>query len=286
MTRQAIPILSLLAVLTPSGVAWADEPRRIWILPFEQLQADSSVEHLREALPALLAVAFSQSDDHIVVDREHLNELLEELSLTLEGLVETDDRRRIGRLLGATVMITGSFVQQDGNLLVTSRATDLQTGVVTGTSSVRGRTRQLAELVRDLHRAVATTFGKPLPDFSSDHIDRAPLSNLHFMKGLAHYFSARYRHALAEFMLASDGDELDDTSRLWLANAYMADRQYSHAYLELVALAHRGSGSVNAVAVRMRECEKHLNADDVKRIRDLAVRQRPSRRSGGRCHHC
>lgn len=278
MKRPTVPILIFLVALVVSRVAWADEPRRIWILPFEQLHADPSLEYLREALPGLLAVAVSQSDDDAVVDRQHLNKLLEEQSLTLEGLVATDHRRRIGRLLGATVMITGSFVQQGGNLLVALRATDLETGIVTATSRVSGPTAQPGEFVGELYRAVAGALGSRLPNLIPDQIDRAPLANLHFMKGLGHYYSARYSHALAEFMLAADDEAMTDTSRLWVANTYMADRQYGHAYVELIWLMRRGAARLpeNVVAVSMRECEKHLSSDDVKRIREL-VRRMPAR---------
>jgi TolB-like protein len=129
--RQTVPIALLLAALAPARAEAAGEAERVWILPFEQLQEDRPFEYLREALPALLAVAISHTGDDTVVERERLDELLDELSLTLEGLTSRDDRRRIGKLLGATVMISGSYTRQDDRLLLNVQATDLETGVVT-----------------------------------------------------------------------------------------------------------------------------------------------------------
>ena len=255
----------------PAGAG--DRPARAFILPWDNLHADASLEHLGELLPALLAVALSRSDQHAVVDRQHLNQVLAELSLTLEGLTGQNARREVGRLLGATVMISGSFVRRGPDLLITIRASDVETGIVTATAEAGGPTGQHGRLVSDLYRRLARDLGRRLPDLRADQIDEAPVSNLHFMRGLGHYYSARYSQALVEFMQAAEEKRLTDISRLWLANSYLAQEQYDHAYLELSRL-HRG-GSRNFrkadVAAKMRTCERHLSAEAVKIIRDMAA---------------
>ena len=270
-TRQSVQILVLVAGLLPVRAALAQEPQRVWILPFDQLHQDRSTEYLREMLPALLTVAISQSSADLVVDRELLNELLEERSLTLAGLTSSDDRRRIGKLLGATVMMTGSYTLESGGLLVNLRAIDLETGIVTATSRISGTMGEPGELIARLQQAMLAAVRQKVPDLPPDRIDRAPWSSLHFMKGLGHHFSARYSLALAEFILAAEQEELTDLSRLWIAKTYMADRQYGHAYLELIWLMRRESARFAAkeIAQRMRECERQLSADEVKRIQQL-----------------
>ncbi|MFQ5656096.1 MAG: CsgG/HfaB family protein [Candidatus Methylomirabilales bacterium] len=273
-------VLSSVLVLTAMAVlAWAgDRPPRIWILPFDNPKADASLEYLEEALPALLAVVVSQSDQHVMVDRDHINEVLAEQSLTLEGLISKDTRHRVGRLLGATVMITGSFVKQGQALVITARAYDVETGFVTATVEARGPVGQLGKLVGELYRGLARDLGKRLPDLRADQIDETPLSNLHFMRGLGYYFSARYNHALGEFMQAVREEKLTDISRLWLANSYLAQEQYDHAYLELSRLMLGGSRNFRKkeTETKMRACEKHLSADEVKIIRELAAAQSPT----------
>jgi TolB-like protein len=270
-TRQTVQSLVLVVGLLPVRAALSQEPPRIWILPFEQLHEDRSTEYLREMLPALLTVAMSQSSADLVVDRQLLNELLEERSLTLTGLTSSDDTRRIGELLGATVMITGSYTLESGRLLVNVRAIDLETGIVIATSRTSGTMGEPHELIGGLYQAVLAAVRQKVPDLPPDQFDRAPWSSLHFMKGLGHHFSARYSLALAEFILAAEQEELTDISRLWMAKTYMADRQYGHAYLELIWLMRRESARFAAreIAQRMRECERQLSADEVERIRQL-----------------
>lgn len=258
---------------TALHLAWAgDRPPRIWILPFDNPEADASGAHLEEAIPALLAVAISQSDRHAVVDRQHLNQVLAEQSLTLEGLTAQHTRHKVGRLLGATVMIGGSFVKQGEELLITMRASDLETGVVTATAEARGPAGQLGRLVSELYRRLARDLGRRLPDLRADQIDEAPVSNLHFMRGLGYYYSARYNQALAEFLQATREKPLADISRLWLANAYLAQQEYDHAYLELSRLRLGGSRNFREgeIEAKMRACEKYLSAEEGERIRKLA----------------
>jgi TolB-like protein len=276
MRRWKVHACVVLLMATALHLAWAGErPPRIWILPFDNPEADASVAHLEEAIPALLAVAMSQSDRHAVVDRQHLNQVLAEQSLTLEGLTAPHAKHEVGKLLGATVMINGSFVKQGQELLITMRASDLETGVVTASAEARGSAGQLGRLVSELYRRVAQDLGRRLPDLRADQIDEAPLSNLHFMRGLGYYYSARYNQALAEFLQATRERPLTDISRLWLANAYLAQEQYDHAYLELSKLRLGGSRNFRKgeIEAKMRACEKHLSAEEVKSIRKLAALQ-------------
>ena len=269
MRRWKIHGCVVLLMATALHLAWAgDRPPRLWILPFDNPEADASVAHLEEAIPALLAVAMSQSDQHAVVDRRHLNQVLAEQSLTLEGLIAPKTRHEVGKLLGATVMISGSFVKHGQDLLITMRASDLESGMVTATAEARGPAGHVGRLVSELYRRLVRDLGRRLPDLRADQIDDVPLSNLHFMRGLGYYYSARYNQALAEFLQATREKPLADISRLWLANSYLAQAEYAHAYLELTRLRLGGSRNFRQgeIEAKMRACEKHLSAEDVKRI--------------------
>lgn len=267
---SAVLLMATVLLLAQAG----DRPPRLWILPFDNLGADASAAYLEEAIPALLTVAISEHDRHAIVDRRHLNQVLAEQSLTLEGLTAPHTRHEVGRLLGATVMISGSFVKQGGDLLITMRASEIETGMVAATAEARGPADRLGRLVGDLYLRLARNVGRGLPDLRADQIDEAPLSNLHFMQGLGYYYSARYNQALAEFLQATREKPLTDISRLWVANTYLAQEAYDHAYLELSRLRLGDSRNFRKgeIESKMRACEKHLSAEEVERIREMAFR--------------
>lgn len=283
MKAPAGALLVMMTLMAPaSRSAWgAGDPERIWILPFTQGQPDPELEYLQDALPALLAVAVSGAGGpHWVVEREELDVVLSEQSLTLEGLTSPETRQRVGRLLGATVMVTGSFLRQGPQLHLTMRATDLETGIVASAADGLGVVGQPGALVSSLYRRLASDLGRRLPEPVPYQIDEAPLSNLHFMKGLGHYHSARYSHSIAEFMLAAEDLRLADIARLWLARAYLARHQYSHACLELVKLMNGAPPAAQArdVAASLRECERHVSREDMRLIRDMAGRRDRTRK--------
>jgi TolB-like protein len=271
------PVLAAALIVTaPARPAPAcDRPVRIWLLPFQQLQPDSSLAYLEDALPALLTVALSQSDAYVVVDRQEVDRVLAEQSLTLEGLISQDTRHRVGKLLGATVMITGSFFREGAELLATMRAVDLETGIVLLTAEARGSAREPGALANHLDRRLRGALDGRA--YAPERIDLAPVSNLHFMKGLGHYYSARYSHALAEFMLAAEDESSADVARLWLARTYLAERQFLHACLELTRLAGTRSAIVRPADVvgLFDECRKQLSPEDLKIVEGLAVRHVP-----------
>jgi TolB-like protein len=266
-----------ISVFLLTQLAWASHrPPRIWILPFDNRQADLSLDYLVEALPALLAVAVSQSEEHAVVDRQHMKQVMAEQSLTLEGLTSQSARLRVGRLLGATVMISGGFVRDEPDLLITMQATDVETGIIMAAGEVRGAPSQLGQVMGRLYRKLAMDLGSRLPDLHANQIDEAPLSNLHFMRGLGYYYSARYNQAIAQFMQAleeENSSSLPSLSRLWLANAYLAQQQYGHAYLELSRIGPGGWKNLrrDEVEAKLRVCEKNLRTEELKLIRELVV---------------
>lgn len=273
-------VVMLLVVVMVQPVWAAERTRRIWIVPFDNPGADTALAHLEQVLPALLAVVVSQSEQHAVIDRRHLEQVLAEQSLTLEGLTAPHIRHRVGRLLGATLMITGSFVRQGQDLLLTARAIEVESGMVVATAASDGPADRLGDVVGELYRRLARHLGRRLPAPGPGQIDPAPLANLHFMRGLGYYYSAQYNQALAEFMQAAREKTLAGVARLWLVDAYLAQDAYEHAYLELRRLQDEGAGNLRPaeLAARMRACEQHLNPEEMAIIRELAARRTPAAR--------
>lgn len=155
---------------------------------------------------------------------------------------------------------------------MTMRASDIETGMVIATAEARSHAGRLGRLVYNLYLRLARDLGRELPDLHGGQIDEAPLSDLHFMRGLGYYYSARYNQALAEFLQAAREKPLTDISRLWVANTYLAQEAYDHAYLELSRLRLGGSRGFRKgeVESKMGACEKHLSAEEVGRIREMA----------------
>src|SRR5205085_3884165 len=82
-----------------------------------------------------------------VVERTQLQQLLQEQNLGREGRVDPQTLARIGRLIGARYMVTGTLFDNRGDVRVDTRIFDVETGEILRTQSVRGRINDLFDMV-------------------------------------------------------------------------------------------------------------------------------------------
>ena len=68
-----------------------------------------------------------------MIERQKLGVILEEHRLEQSGLVSGGERERLGRLLGADILIMGSYIYEGDRVRVTGRYTDAKTGEIKGT---------------------------------------------------------------------------------------------------------------------------------------------------------
>src|SRR5579884_2084960 len=107
------------AIITTSSPVLArfPDPLVVSIYPFQNQSHDPKVEWLRAAIPDTLVAAFAGSSV-LVIQRARLEEILQEQAFQLSGRVGDTSMVRIGRVVGATVLITGSVRQQQGILRI------------------------------------------------------------------------------------------------------------------------------------------------------------------------
>lgn len=267
--NKALLYLLLGALLTMSStVAVAEEgvPFTILILPFENSDRGPSVDNLQEAISELLEVFFSHSGSYAVVDRKRLDSVLAEQSLTLKGLVPQEEKQKIGKILGAKIMITGGIAEQDETLFITAHAFDIASGRLLASAGRKNRPNALADMAKELYGLLIEDLQTDLPDAEKHQIDESPISSLHFMRGLSLYYSAKYNQALGEFMQAAQEKGLSDISGFWKAKCYLAQKEYGHAYVELKRLTRKNHPDIRAgdVERRIDLCLEHLSSEDIR----------------------
>jgi len=95
--------------------------------------------------------------DLMLVDREDLNKTLSEQELNISGMVSPGDAIKIGNLIGAKILITGSVIDADRSLYLVAKIIGTETSRVLG-ASVKGENGdELSGLVSQLAQKVAET---------------------------------------------------------------------------------------------------------------------------------
>ena len=232
----------------PQRVCAAPASQRIWILPLDVADGgDPNAIKAGQVVAELLAVYFSEAAT--VVEREHLERVLVEQKLDRDGLTSAGTRARLGRLLGATVIISGTTFERGDDLQVIVHATDVESSRVVASHEVRGRATAVRDSARELYRGLARELGKRLPELRPEQIDKAPVPNLFFLQALDDYYAGRYADALAGFLRASEEASLRERARLWVASCFVALEEYGHAYLELRRLALEPASGISPEAL-------------------------------------
>jgi TolB-like protein len=110
-------------------------------------QDRETYDALGRGLAAMTLTELTANPAVRVVERTQLQQILQEQNLGHEGRVDPQTLSRIGKLIGARYMVTGSLIDLRGNLRIDTRVFNSETGEVLKTESVRGRMDDVFDMI-------------------------------------------------------------------------------------------------------------------------------------------
>jgi TolB-like protein len=136
---------------TPAAAPQQDTRPGLAVLDFEMGltlgQSREDYDALRRGLASLTVAEVAANPGVRVVERAQLQQILQEQNLGHEGRVDSMSLARIGRLIGARYMVTGTLFDNHGNLRLDTRVFDVETSQILKTESVRGKWDDLYDMV-------------------------------------------------------------------------------------------------------------------------------------------
>lgn len=126
-------------------------PLRVAILRFRNLSKDPQVNNLNEGLAELATDVFTRElrGKVVIVERNQVDEMnLPELFRGKEPYMDRDSAARIGKVLGAEIVVQGAFEQVGDKLRVTGRISSLETTEILDTLVVTEAYNQPADMLR------------------------------------------------------------------------------------------------------------------------------------------
>ena len=122
-----------LTLLAHSAVAQDRRPG-IAVLPFENGGSygkdKEDFDALRKGLAAMLISELAQNSEVRLVDRFETQRVLDEQGLAVAERVDKETAARIGKLVGARYMVTGSFIDLYGDFRIDARMINVETGEI------------------------------------------------------------------------------------------------------------------------------------------------------------
>jgi TolB-like protein len=154
-------------------------PRAIAVAPFDLTIDDEFFVPLRYGLADLLATDLAKSAQLTVVERLNLDVLLRELDLAKTQRVDTTTAPRIGKLLGARRLVTGTLGQSaDRKLSLNATVTDVSTSEHRGGTSAEAYVESILDAEKALALALFAELGVNLTPAERQAVEQRPTANL------------------------------------------------------------------------------------------------------------
>lgn len=165
--RNFVCILTLVCVVAAMPSLGRAEEKRATVYPAALLtfeEKGSGVKDYGAKVTDVLFARLSVDPSIYLVDRVDLQKTLAEQSLGLTGAVDPAQAAQVGQVTGAQLLITGSVLQVDKQLILVAKIIGTQTSRVVGASAEGKVTDDLAPLVSKLSEAIV----KVVNDRASD----------------------------------------------------------------------------------------------------------------------
>ncbi len=146
--RLIASLLLVLPVLAASGPQ--EGKTAVAVLRFDNNTGDERYEHLGRALATMLISDLSVVEEIQLVERERLEDLLNELQFQQSAYVDPTTAQTLGMIVGAKYVVTGAFVTVDPEMRLDTRIARVETSEIVQAAEVRGQQDSFFDLEQRL----------------------------------------------------------------------------------------------------------------------------------------
>jgi TolB-like protein len=124
--------------------------KRVAIIYFENSSDDPTLNKLKKGLADMMITDLSNINMLNIVERDRLEAILKEQKLSKSAQVDPAMAAKVGKLLGAQVILTGGYFEMMGSLRIDARFIDVETGKILKSDGVDGATSSFFKIQKQL----------------------------------------------------------------------------------------------------------------------------------------
>jgi tetratricopeptide (TPR) repeat protein len=184
----------------------------IAVFPFENIQKNPEYDWIGTGIMETVITDLMKIKEWIVLDRANLEKNLKEIQFSLSDLADEQKQLKVGGMLSANVIVTGSYQIMDKTILINVRFTETETGKVIKAGKLQGdvqtdlfelQSKIVYNLVNDIneYNAAKSIVTADLTRDLKNKIDEKPTNNV---KALEYYTQARDAYFKADFARAEE----------------------------------------------------------------------------------
>ena len=112
--------------------------KRLAIIYFDNSGGDPAMDKLKKGLADMLITDLSNINMLAIVERDKLESILKEQKLSNSKEFDPSTAAKVGKLLGAQIILTGGYFEMMGSLRLDARFIDVETGKILKSDGVDG----------------------------------------------------------------------------------------------------------------------------------------------------
>jgi len=208
--KSSLPIVvffTLFLLFTTNLSAFAE---RVGVMPFENVTQDSSLDWLSMGIPETITSDLLVIKGVVLVERLQLRKALREQSLQLTGAIDEATAVKVGKLIGADILVVGAFQKQAQTVRLTARFVNVQTSGILQTAKATGNLNDIFDLQDQIVKDLVKNLNIELKQNELTQLAEKPTESLeayqHFGRGSLLEARKDYPGALKELQKASAAD--------------------------------------------------------------------------------
>ena len=127
-----------------------ENARRVAVIYFDNTSQEKNLDKLKKGLAGMLISDLSNVQMIDIVERDRIEEIFKEQNLQRSEKIDQNSIANLGKLLGAEIILTGSYFEMFGSFRIDARFIDVETGEILKSEGVDGQTSNFFKLQKQL----------------------------------------------------------------------------------------------------------------------------------------
>ena len=168
IVKNVCAIILLAALCT--GLMADEGELTIAVMEFENNSGLRELEHLKKGIRDMITTDLLQIDDIKMVERSRIDKILEEIDLSKTEYFDKEKSVKIGKLVGASYLLTGSYILNNNATRIDVRLVNVENGEIVYAEKAEGKKDDFFEIEKNLVSSIIT---KMKPSVSAREMRRA-----------------------------------------------------------------------------------------------------------------
>jgi len=245
---------------------------RIAVMEFGNTSADHDLDSLGKGLQSMVTTDLAQVSSLKLVERARLQDIQSELKLGKSGSVDPKTAAKVGKLAGASHLVSGTFTVVGDKMRLDGRIFAVADGSIVLAEAIEGDKDAFFELEKTLVKKIVDTVGIKLQSKERGAIAKFHTTDFeafrNFSQGVALFDEKKYDEAIAALRSAQSRDQDFKLATVTLA-------EYQGIIAGLKARADELQSSSIELGNLERQKEARGEAEVLKKLHEIAGRKSP-----------